>query len=705
MALNVGELSAILDLDDSKFDRKMDNADSKTGRLGEGMKKAAVVGAAAMVTAGVAAAGFGYKAVMSASSLNEAMSKTDNVFKDSAAGIHKWAQGAAKDFGQSANQAEQAAGTFGNLFVQLGIGTDKAADMSMQMTELASDFASFHDADISEVIGAQTAAFRGEYDALQRFVPTINGAAVEMEAMRQTGKKTTKELTAQEKALAVNTLMMKGAGDAAGDFDRTNDSLANRMRTAQAATEDFTSRIGSKLLPVVLDAWDAFDRFSPVIGKVFTGAVEDATRVVGPMADTVRGFFDGAGNYSVSEAFQWGQAEEDMSRFQTAVATAGGMFKATFGEPGNYSVAEAFQWGRAEEDMNSYQTVVAQIGGVFRTATESISSIFGNLQEIVGTFYGTIEEWTAKNEDKFTEWRTKLSEIFTQITEVVSLAWEAIAVVFDVATGIVTNLWDRFGSHLINHLATAFDAILQILGGVFSVISGIFNVFIGIFTGDWTRAWEGVKDIFGGLWDVIVGVARFAINLVSTVIGAGMAVISAAWGYLWRGIQGVFAAVWDGIVSYVTFQVNTVVAIVRGIGSLVSGAASGAFDGIKSAFRSAINWIIEKWNGLSFGIPAIDVPGVGKVGGASVDTPNLPYLAKGGTAIGAGLAVVGEEGPEILAMNRGASVIPLDRMGQNSGPQVVIESIEIIGVRDSQDVVRVLPELQSALAAGVGRNR
>ena len=54
---------------------------------------------------------------------------------------------------------------------------------------------------------------------------------------------------------------------------------------------------------------------------------------------------------------------------------------------------------------------------------------------------------------------------------------------------------------------------------------------------------------------------------------------------------------------------------------------------VQNAFRSAINWIIDKWNGLSFTIPSIDIPGLGKIGGNIVLDPEDPRLAEGGTII------------------------------------------------------------------------
>ena len=184
---------------------------------------------------------------------NEIQSKSNTVFGESAKAINDWAASASTGFGQSKAQALDSASAFGNMFPQLGMGKQTAAEMSMKMTELASDFASFHNADITEVLQAQQAAFRGEYDALQKFVPTINAAAVQQEAMAETGKTNAAQLTAQEKAAATYTLMLKGAGDAQGDFDRTSGSLANQQRILSAQWQDLQVKIGQVLIPALTE--------------------------------------------------------------------------------------------------------------------------------------------------------------------------------------------------------------------------------------------------------------------------------------------------------------------------------------------------------------------------------------------------------------------------------------------------------------------
>ncbi|WP_206672887.1 hypothetical protein, partial [Parasutterella excrementihominis] len=66
---------------------------------------------------------------------------------------------------------------------------------------------------------------------------------------------------------------------------------------------------------------------------------------------------------------------------------------------------------------------------------------------------------------------------------------------------------------------------------------------------------------------------------------------------------------------------------------------------------------VDRLNSLSVTIPSW----VPIVGGQTwgLNLPTIPMLAKGGTITGAGSVLVGENGPEILNVGRGASVVPL----------------------------------------------
>jgi hypothetical protein len=310
----------------------------------------------------------GAVAIKSASDQAESLSKSNTIFEENGKAIEKWASGAARDFGQSKTQALESAASFGNMFRQLGVGIPVATKMSTKMVELASDFASFHNADITEVLIAQQAAFRGEYDALQRFVPTINAAAVEQKALAMTSKESTSELTAQDKALAVYKLMMEGAGKAAGDFDRTQGGAANQARILKAEFQDTAAKLGSLLIPMftklvgvgssvlgwiselppgVQTAGLAFAGFAAALGPVLS-VVGNLMKVAPHLVK----FIGSIGNAAILMAPKIGGAVEAlkaMSGAQVAGLGAAGLLAGGLVMLGMHLANQESDWDRARE--------------------------------------------------------------------------------------------------------------------------------------------------------------------------------------------------------------------------------------------------------------------------------------------------------------------------------------------------------------------
>src|SRR5688572_31970840 len=111
------------DLDPLKKDLNSAH-DSIAGKLGGAMKAAAGAMALGGIAAGAALVGIGISATQAASDVNESLSKVGVVFGDNAGQIEAWASRAASSMGQSRGEALAAAGTLGNLFVSMGLGSD-----------------------------------------------------------------------------------------------------------------------------------------------------------------------------------------------------------------------------------------------------------------------------------------------------------------------------------------------------------------------------------------------------------------------------------------------------------------------------------------------------------------------------------------------------------------------------------------------------
>lgn len=223
-------------------------------------------------------------AITGASDLNETISKSSTIFGSSAGAVESWASGAAQAVGLSKSAALDAAAGFGNMFTQLGFGADAAAAMSQKTVQMAADLGSFNNVPTADVADSISAAFRGEYDSLQALIPNINAARVEQEALSMTGKTSVDQLTAQEKAQAVLSIVQRDGAAAMGDYARTADGAANTQKTLTASLEDQQSKLGQTLMPL----WQGFlgfltDTAIPVLSTIVTWISQNASWL-GPLA-------------------------------------------------------------------------------------------------------------------------------------------------------------------------------------------------------------------------------------------------------------------------------------------------------------------------------------------------------------------------------------------------------------------------------------
>jgi hypothetical protein len=284
--------------------RKADRA----GRGLGGLSTAARTAGASLVAA-AGAGGFGAM-VQAASSVQESLSKNQTLFGRYAKDVEAFSRSAANSFGISQRAALEYTGVFGNLARATGISEQQSAKLSVQLTKLGADLASFNNTSIEDALGALQSGLVGESEPLRRFGVTLSANAVAAEAMRSGIVKVTKssleyrqaalavekaqvaqatavrkygadsiqareatlglevanknltkaaaggkvQLTDQQKALATINLTMRQTKQAQGDVARTADSLANQQRRATANFDNFQVALGTRLIPVMTRA-------------------------------------------------------------------------------------------------------------------------------------------------------------------------------------------------------------------------------------------------------------------------------------------------------------------------------------------------------------------------------------------------------------------------------------------------------------------
>lgn len=197
--------------------------------------------------------GIGAGVIKAASDMNETRNKAAVVFGDMTDSVMSWSKNSATAMGQSQQQALEAAGTLGNLFLTMGQGQEQAAGMSTKLVGLASDLASFNNANPADVLEAMRSGMVGMVEPLRRYGINMTEANVAQMAQKLGLVDANGVVSDAAKMQARYAIIMAQTTTAQGDFGRTSNELANSTRIAQAQLADAAAVLGVQLLPYVLD--------------------------------------------------------------------------------------------------------------------------------------------------------------------------------------------------------------------------------------------------------------------------------------------------------------------------------------------------------------------------------------------------------------------------------------------------------------------
>lgn len=210
--------------------------------------------------------------IKAASDMQETMSKFDTVFGDRDSEAKEWGDNFAAQVGRSKQQIAQFLAGSQDLFVPLGFEPGAAETMSKQITELATDLASFNNMQDADTMRDLQAALTGSGEVMKKYGVIVSEAAVKQQ-MLDDGLDP-KNATEQQKVMARLAIIMAGTTAAQGDATRTAGSFANRMKALRASVDDAAVAIGTSLLPVVTPLVDRIVAATNAVAKWIEGNQE-----------------------------------------------------------------------------------------------------------------------------------------------------------------------------------------------------------------------------------------------------------------------------------------------------------------------------------------------------------------------------------------------------------------------------------------------
>ncbi|PPH99733.1 phage tail tape measure protein [Rathayibacter sp. AY1B7] len=642
--------------------------DKAGGLFGGGMVKAL---AGAGIVAGVVGA---FKGLYEIGSTFDEITDTIRVGTGAQGEALEGLSEVAKNIGTSIPTDFEAAGqTVADLNTRLGLSGDTLETVGKQYLEAGRILGQAVDVQATSAaftaFGVEGEAVEGAMDSLFQVSQATGVGMNELASGVQTVAPALQNLGFgfDESVSLMGTLDKAGLNSTAilGSMSKGMINLAKDGEEPQAAFQRVTGEIQS-----FVDAGDtasALNLASEVFGtkgaSQFVGALQDGVlnmddlmSATGATGDTILGVGEETMDFAERWQITLNKAMEAFEPIATAVFTALG------------------------DGLTAAMPLLNDLGTWVGENTQSVGIIAG---VIGGALVLAFIAWTASI------WASTIALLANPITWIIIGIVALIAAVvllvlnWDTVVATITDIWGGFIGWITDGL-NAFGAwwsemwgglgnwIVEIWTGFTTWVSEVFTNFLtglqiigAIISAWWNGLWTGIGDFVGGVWNWIVGAVTGYINLVLTVFTTVGELIGSVWSGLWNGIISFFTGAWDTIAGILGTIGDTFGTVFTTIGDVIRGA----FEGVVSFVTDLINNIIRPINDLIDGVNGITGV-VGDAIGISLSIPNIPMLAKGGSITGAGSVIVGERGPELLTLPRGATVDPDIGNANRGGPQV-----------------------------------
>ena len=252
-----------------------------------------------------------------ASDLEEVQNVVDVSFGSMADEVEAFANTAVRSYGISALTAKRMASTFMAMSNGMGITQEAGKNMSLQLTALAGDMASFYNVGQDIAQTALTSIFTGETESLKKFGIVLTETNLEAFALSQGIKKSYQAMSQAEKVALRYNYVLNATKNAQGDFARTSGSWANQMRLLKEQWTQFLGILGSGLIKILTPMVKALNQMlaslisiGNAIVKVFGG------KTTNNMATTIKDSASSAGDLDAG----LGDANESAKKLSRTIA-------------------------------------------------------------------------------------------------------------------------------------------------------------------------------------------------------------------------------------------------------------------------------------------------------------------------------------------------------------------------------------------------
>ena len=297
---NQGAIHAINDTN-SRAHALGENMGKVFTAVGNGAVKCGKVIVTGLAAGATAMTGLAVKGMRLLSDLEQNLGGSEAVFGEFADRMKESAAQAYSNMGLSQSAYLATANKMGSLFKGAGFATVEAVELTEEAMQRAADVASIMGIDIEHAMESIAGAAKGNFTMMDNLGVAINDTNLQEYALSKGIRKTTQEMTTQEKVALAMQMFMEKTAYAAGNYAKENYTLAGALTTAKAALSNFLSGAGSED-----EVAAALENAATVIGKKLNvllpklsqglgGLIRKLSpRLPGLMKDMLPGIIDGA---------------------------------------------------------------------------------------------------------------------------------------------------------------------------------------------------------------------------------------------------------------------------------------------------------------------------------------------------------------------------------------------------------------------------
>jgi hypothetical protein len=227
----------------------------------------------------------------------------------------------------------------------------------------------------------------------------------------------------------------------------------------------------------------------------------------------------------------------------------------------------------------------------------------------------------------------------------------AVVVIIEKKTGFFSKVWKKAWSGI----KTAFSATLGFIKAKWPLILAILVGPIGIAVLMIVKHWDQIKAGAGKVLDWIKKKWPLILAILVGPIGIAVLLIVKNWDRIKEGASRVLDWIgsnWRNVLGLLTIPIRAAVDVIVVLWDRIRAGATRMVWNVSHALSP----LVSAFNAVRSAIEAV-ISALGHIHVPSINLPHIPGMARGGISPG-GLTLVGEQGPELVTLPRGARVTP-----------------------------------------------